>query len=58
MDQLLKNVINLNTEADIAGQIEASRTGQELWYIFLSLALLMLISEMLLVRKIENQKVS
>jgi hypothetical protein len=35
--------------------IKTARIGQELWYIFLTLALLMLLAEMLLIRKIEGQ---
>ncbi len=50
-----EEVIGLNSESDFEETIKQSRRGQELWYIFLILAMLMLLAEIFLVKKIEGK---
>lgn len=54
-ENLSENVILIDDNADIIESIQTARTGQELWYIFLALALLMLLLEVLIIKKIEGQ---
>ena len=55
LQKLTKDVVTIQSGSDMIQSIKTARTGQELWYIFLTLALLMLLAEMLLIRKIEGQ---
>ena len=52
---LSDNVISVNPNADLGEVIKSARIGQELWYVFLSLALLMLLLEVLLIKRIEGR---
>lgn len=54
-EALFPQAQKLTRENEIQDQILQSRRGRELWYVFLALALLMLLSEMLLIRRIEGR---
>lgn len=54
-ENISENVVNLNLDSDFIKQIKQARSGQELWYIFLSLAFLFLLLEILLIKKIEGK---
>lgn len=53
-DELSDNVISIDNGTDVSETIRSARIGQELWFIFLILALLMLLIEVLLIKKIEG----
>jgi hypothetical protein len=48
-------MIALSAEADMGETIKSARIGQELWFVFLALALLMLLLEVLIIKRIEGQ---
>ncbi|MEJ2055462.1 MAG: hypothetical protein P8X42_16215 [Calditrichaceae bacterium] len=48
-------MVKINPDDDIRATIKSARKGQELWYIFLSLAVLMLLLEVLLIKRIEGR---
>ena len=54
-ENLSNNVIETDTSSDLAEVIRSARVGQELWFVFLILALLMLLLEILLIKRIEGQ---
>ena len=54
-ENLSDNVILMNTGADVSETIQSARIGQELWFVFLILALLMLLLEIILIKRIEGQ---
>lgn len=55
LQKLSKSVATISPGNDIVQPITKARTGQELWHLFLTLAVLMLVTEMVLIRKIEGQ---
>jgi hypothetical protein len=54
-ENISENVIKVNLSSDFIKQIKQARSGQELWYIFLSLAFMFLLLEILLIKKIEGK---
>lgn len=54
-ETLSNNVIKTDTNSDLVEVIRSARIGQELWFMFLILALLMLMLEIFLVKRIEGQ---
>ena len=55
MEKIIPHPIWLNPEKDPKEQILKARTGQELWFLFLVLSLLMLILEIIIIKKIEGK---
>lgn len=53
--KIFPEALNFSKPEEIKDKIMQSREGSELWLIFLILAFLMLVSEMLLIRKIEGK---
>jgi len=53
-ENLSDNTIEMNNSADLTETIKSARIGQELWFVFLILALLMLFLEVLLIKWIEG----
>ena len=52
---LSDNVIEIKSDSDLGKVIKSARVGQELWFVFLILALLMLLLEVLLIKRIEGR---
>ena len=57
-ENLSDNVIKADTNSDLVETIRSARIGQELWFIFLILALMMLLLEVLLIKRIEGQGIN
>ena len=58
MEKIISHPVWLNPEKDPKEQILKARTGQELWFLFLVLSLLMLILEIMIIKKIEGKNPS
>jgi hypothetical protein len=54
-ENISDNVIEINSGSDLGQIIKSARVGQELWFVFLILALLMLLLEVFLIKRIEGQ---
>ncbi len=54
-EKLSDNIIKTDTNSDLIEVIRSARMGQEFWFMFLILALLMLLLEVFLIKRIEGQ---
>ncbi len=55
MEKIMPDAVWLDADKDPKARIIEARSGQELWLFFLILAILMLFTEMLLIKKIEGK---
>jgi hypothetical protein len=58
MEKLRKKINGLSPNKDMGKQISLKRTGKELWLYFLIAAIMMLLTEIFLIRLIENRPVN